>query len=761
MTFTKKLIKIVVFIVIFLFIFNGEDLLPNRRRFKTFKLSGKIVSEKGKPIPGADVVIPEKAISVKTNLDGDFLILCSPGGVVHLEVFKSGFIPASSGKFKCNSFLKMKKKKIVLYSSPLEEVVVTGTSTPKLYREAPVKTFVVNKNEIERKGALTLGDSLEIFTGVRVEDNCQNCNFTQVRICGMEGKYSQILIDGMPVISALAGVYVLDQIQSNMIEKLEVVKGGGSALYGGNAVAGVINIIKKESRESGVSLSLIKGSIFGKPETDIRLNSSYLSKNSETRLDIFSNYQKRDHIDYDGDGFSDLGELLDLSFGSDLSHYFHKLNGKLKITFNSIFEDRRGGNKFNLPEHMADIAESIRTYRADYGIGWEQTFSTKSILKLNSSYSYLKRKSYYGANQDINAYGLTKNPVFFGNMIYYDSSIKNHNFTTGFSFKSDSIDDSAPAYNRRINERYTDFGFFFQDEISFFKNNFILLLGVRRDKHSEIDTPIISPRISILFKGLKDFAFRGTFSTGFRAPQVFDEDLHITQVGGEGRLIINKNNLTEEKSKSYTLGFDFGKHVKNSLYQFSIGAFHNTICNTFTLKEISSLGNARVFERFNSGAATVSGIEIEAGYKLAGKFEVFAGWTFQNSILEKPEPQFGSKELFKSPKVYGNIRITFNLFGFIDLNSDFNYTGSMKIPHFAGYILNDTLETTKPFFVSNLNLSKGISVGRKNKIVISGYILNLFDEFQSDLDKGVNRDAGYIYGPRRPRTFRLGFKYSF
>jgi len=86
-----------------------------------------------------------------------------------------------------------------------------------------------------------------VLFGVRVENNCQNCNFNQVRINGMEGKYSQILIDGLPIVSALAGVYVLEQIPANMIERLEVVKGGGSPLYGSNAVAGVVNVITKKT----------------------------------------------------------------------------------------------------------------------------------------------------------------------------------------------------------------------------------------------------------------------------------------------------------------------------------------------------------------------------------------------------------------------------------------------------------------------------------------------------------------------------------
>ena len=172
----------------------------------------------------------------------------------------------------------------------MEEIVVTGTSTPKLYNEAPVKTFVASKNRIEKRGAISLADSLEIITGVRVENKCQNCNFTQVRINGMEGKYSQILVNGQPVISALAGIYALEQLPSNMIEKLEVVKGGGSALYGGNAIAGVINVLLKEPLKSGNRLSFAQEFINDNPNSVFNFNNDYVSKNMNKKVSIILPY---------------------------------------------------------------------------------------------------------------------------------------------------------------------------------------------------------------------------------------------------------------------------------------------------------------------------------------------------------------------------------------------------------------------------------------------------------------------------------------
>jgi outer membrane receptor for ferrienterochelin and colicins len=276
-----------------------------------------------------------------------------------------------------------------------------------------------------------------------------------------------------------------------------------------------------------------------------------------------------------------------------------------------------------------------------------------------------------------------------------------------------------------------------------------------------VDRIIASPRASFLYKGLKNLTIRTTFSTGFRAPQVFDEDLHICIVGGEEMLIANNDDLKEEKSYSLTLDIDYGKQVKDKLYQFSISSFYNRLDNVFTLKEIPDTPGALVFERFNSDGARVYGVQFEAGFKWKDRFEIFTGWTFQRSRLDEPEPDFESKDFFRTPDVYGSLRIDWNIPKFINILGELNYTGLMKVPHFAGYIESDVLETTSSFAVINLSLRKNISMGKSNLFTIEVSVLNVFDEFQEDLDQGIMRDAGYVYGPRFPRTFKVGCAYNF
>ena len=137
----------------------------------------------------------------------------------------------------------------------IDEVVVSSNRQATLRRLAPTLVTVLDTKLFESTNATNLAQGLIFQPGVRVENNCQNCGFNQVRINGLDGRYSQILIDSRPIMSALAGVYGLEQIPTNMIERVEVVRGGGSALFGSSAIAGVINIITKEPQRNSFSFN--------------------------------------------------------------------------------------------------------------------------------------------------------------------------------------------------------------------------------------------------------------------------------------------------------------------------------------------------------------------------------------------------------------------------------------------------------------------------------------------------------------------------
>ena len=709
------------------------------------------------PVNKAFVLIPELSQSAETDESGKFEIIQVPPGTYHVEVYAQGYMDYRSDPF----VLKQNKLnyEIILIKILTKEIVVTATRTPKLYDETPVKTEVITREDIEKKEATNLAETLCQTTGVRVENNCQNCNFTQVRINGMEGIYTQILIDSSPVVSAMTGVYGLEQIPASMLNRIEIVKGGGSALYGGNAIAGVINVLTREPQENKTTLKLRQEATSGKPFTNLGFHSSLVSKDLNTKAYLFASYQKREPVDLNEDSFSELGTISNTSFGLNFYNYFSKLDANLKLGFFRIFEERRGGDLIDKPPHEANTAEWIKTDQVGFSSELNHFLSEKLHYNLSFSLIDAKRNTYYGSHQDPNAYGNTLNPLmFFNGQLNYQ--LGSHVFSLGTQYKRDKIKDEATGYNRTIEDVYHESGYFIQDDFKISKS-FSFLTGIRLNKHSAIDNIIVTPRFSILVKISRELSSRSSFSTGFRAPQVFDEDLHITQVGGEGMMVANSPNLKEEKSYSISSGLDYGKQIKRSLIQFSLEGFYTKLSDTFVLHEISRTENARILERINGSGSRVYGFSFEFGLVLGPKFSLASGWTFQRSELEEPEPDFNSNEFFRTPNFYGFANMSYDNDRLINAELSLEYTGNMKVPHYTGYIENDILETTDPFWVLNAKLRKPINITEDCLISTFLGVHNLLNSYQKDLDKGMDRDSGYVYGPAKPRSFLAGLEFSF
>ncbi|MGB8953224.1 MAG: TonB-dependent receptor [Candidatus Aminicenantales bacterium] len=729
----------------------------SRKEANFLTLKGKVEDWEGNSIRKAVILIPEIEKSAESDENGRFEIAQIPPGRYHLEVFAEGYMDYSSDIIDIQH--DRLNYSIILIKKIAEEIIVTATRTPKLYAETPVKTKIIDTGDIAKRAAVTLADALYQTTGVRVENDCQNCNFTQVRINGMEGKYTQILIDSSPVVSAMTGVYGLEQIPIEMLDRIEIVKGGGSALYGGNAVAGVINILTKEPQENRTTLKLHREAIRGKPFTNFGVRSGLVSKDLNTKAFLFASYQGRDPIDLNKDSFSELGSISNTSFGLNFYHYFSAIKSKLKLGFFRIFEERRGGDLFDKPPHEANTTEWIKTDQIGLSSEWNHTLSENIYYSLSFSLVDAKRNTYYGSHKDPNAYGSTKNPLWFLNG-QFNYQLGSHVFSLGIQHRRDKIKDEAIGYERIIEDIYQESGIFLQDDFKIGKT-FSLLTGVRLNRHSVLNRIIVTPRLSFLINLMKELSLRTSFSTGFRAPQVFDEDLHITQVGGEGMIVTNSPDLKEEKSFSLNSGIDFGKQIGRNLIQFSVEAFYNKLFDTFILHEVGRIEKARILERINGSGSVVFGVSFDFGLVLGPRFSLASGWTIQRSRLDEPEPNFNSQEFFRVPRVYGYMNMSYKNNKLVNVDFSAEYTGSMKAPHFAGYIEEDRLETTQEFWVVNLKLQKPIDITENYNVSVFLGVYNILNSYQKDLDKGVDRDSGYVYGPAKPKSLYLGFEFSF
>ena len=537
-------------------------------------------------LPGAVIKIEEAGLAAVTDADGHCVFRNIPAGTYTLSVRLLGYASQEKKISVSRDFAVDVHFVMTPDVTVTDEVVVSANRNETNRRDAPVVVNVLNSKLFEAVNSSDLAKSLNYQSGLRVENNCQNCGFPQVRINGLEGPYSQILINSRPVVSALSGVYGLEQIPVNMIDRVEVVRGGGSALFGANAVGGTINVITKDPVNNSFQVSSTLSDMNGKAwEQYFGANASLVSDKNTYGIALYQTYRNRNPYDADGDGFSELGKLNMNSFG--LRGYYRPSQfSRLGIEYHVTNEFRRGGNKFDLEPFKTDITEQTKHVINSGGLTYDVFFNSyKHKLSFYSSIQHTDRNSYYGAQQNTDAYGKTNDLTWVAGAMYTGNFERllfaPAVFTSGIEYQSNSLHDVMLGYNRDMRQDVRIGGGFVQNEWKI--NRFTLLAGFRVDKHNLIDNPIFSPRVNLMYKPSDKLQARLTWSTGFRAPQAYDEDLHVTAVGGEGVLIKLADGLKPERSNSFSGSIDrtfsFGHWQANLLVEAFYTSLDDVICS--------------------------------------------------------------------------------------------------------------------------------------------------------------------------------------
>ncbi|WMI94993.1 TonB-dependent receptor [Bacteroides fragilis] len=649
-----------------------------------------------------------------------------------------------------------------------DEVVVSANRNEVSRKAAPVVVNVMSAKLFETVNSTDLAKSLNFQSGLRVENNCQNCGFPQVRINGLEGPYSQILINSRPIISALSGVYGLEQIPVNMIERVEVVRGGGSALFGANAVGGTINIITKDPINNSFQVASTMSNMNGKSwEQYMGGNVSLVAKDNSYGIALYETYRNRNPYDADGDGFSELGKLNMNTFGMR-AYYRPNYFSRINVEYHTTNEFRRGGNKFNLQPHESDITEQTKHIINSGGLSYDRYWREKHKMSVYGSIQHTDRNSYYGAQQDMNAYGKTNDltwvvgGMYVGNMdrcLFAPAT-----FTGGVEYQNNSLHDVMTGYHRDMQQDVRIAGGFVQNEWRL--NRWTMLVGARLDKHNLIDHPIFSPRVNFLYKPSDNLQARLTYSTGFRAPQAYDEDLHVTAVGGEGVQIRLAEGLREERSNSFSGSVDWSFPMGHWQSNILLEGFYTDLHHVFVLEDIGLDENGdKIKERRNGSGAKVYGVNLDAKVAHGREAQLQLGFTVQRSRYNRAEiwtsegeEEQTTKRMPRTPDYYGYFTFTSAPLKSFDFSLSGTYTGKMIVPHMAGYIEKSRMEHTPQFVDLNLKLNYTFVLKDHIKMQVNGGVQNIFNSFQKDLDKGEFRDAGYFYGPTQPRTYFVGIK---
>ncbi len=658
----------------------------------------------------------------------------------------------------------------------LNQVVVTASRNGQKRTEAPMIVSVTNAEVLQKAQAISLSEGLSFQPGLRLENNCQNCGFTQVRMNGLDGAYSQILMDSRPVFSALNGVYGLDQIPANMIERIEVVRGGGSSLYGANAIAGTINIISKDPVTNSFEINSNYGLINGKvPDRALSMNATVVNEDQDLGIQLYALSRSRGAFDANNDGFTELTKIQNQTFGFKT---FYKPQERTKITldfFNSN-ELRRGGeDRFDLQPFEALTTEQIRSKILGGGLTLETiSANEKNRYSIYANVQNSKNDNFYGGRVDdefgnidleesIKGFGNTKVNTFVTGGQY---NLKQESFlggsgalVTGFEYKTEKMVDEKPGFDAFVNQTLNIFGFYAQQEWRVVPK-FKIMAGFRADAHNATkEDIIINPRLNLLYDIKSNLQWRTSYAKGFRAPQVFSEDIHARIAAGEVALVVLADGLVSETSHSFLTSLDWNKVGENSEAGFTFELFYTRLQNPFILEQLTET----FWEKRNGAGANVYGINLEGKYAPGQQWQFQGAVTLQQAMYDEAvqwSENFTNqnRNFFRAPNFYGNILATYAPVKQFQNNLSLVYTGSMYTPHYAGFIDEDTLKRTQDFIEVNWKSSYTFSLKNQVQLQVNAGVQNIFNSFQRDFDFGVNRDASYIYGPSRPRTIFVGLK---
>ena len=785
--------------IFFIVILSTITLIAYTQKTKTdANIVGHVVNEQGEHIPFATVSLVGTTIGTATDKTGHYQLVNLPEGDFTVKAQFLGYKPGT--KDVSIKIGETREIKFILEDDMLglEEVVITGDRGETNRKESATIVNTINPRIFNAIQSSTFSEGLNFTPGLRLEANCQNCGFTQVRMNGMEGPYSQILINSRPVFSGLAGVYGLELIPSNMIDRVEVIRGGGSALYGSNAIAGTINLIIKDpinnSFEFGANSGLIGIGMpgAGKPAWDhnITFNTSLTTTDHKGGMALYGFYRNRQPFDANDDSFSELTSIRNITVGSRLFHRFGT-RGKIVADIFNINESRRGGDKMeNLP-HMTGITEALDHNIFNGALTFEMFFRESDLLSVYASGQGVKRKSYYGANMSLKDYGRTDDFSYTAGA-QYNAMLKNSKLVFGIENIGSWLDDKKMGYpdldnaiwnplDSTISIPYVDnttvadqsvntTGIFAQYEITW--NRFQVSVGARYDHYIVKDKAhafpdkvgdVLSPRVTLKYDILDFLQARMSYSQGYRAPQIFDEDLHIATSGS--RRVIHKNDpgLKQEISHSIMASLDFNKKVGRTNLGFLMEGFYTMLNDAF----VSEIGmpdeqGTVIYLRTNAvDGALVRGINMELNVIPSAKFSVKGGFTLQSSTYEEPQ-DFDEKRFFRTPNDYGYIILDWVAARNFGISSSGTYTGKMLTPYFGPDQADPEageLRESQVFFDLGVKFRYNIVINGTTLQLFTG-MKNIFNSYQDDFDSGIDRDPGYVYGPLQPRTIYFGLKFG-
>lgn len=712
-------------------------------------IEGKITSSEGEPVAGANIAIKENQKGTSSDNNGKFIIQNIPSGKYTLIVSAVGYaeyeeqLSIQSGQAE--------KLEITLNTTTKElgEVVVTGTMRKTFTRESPVKVAVVTPKRLEQgKTSANIMDLIDSVNGLSTQLNCGVCGTNAIRINGVEGPNTAVLIDGMPIMGALASVYGLNGISPSIIDQVEVIKGPQSTLYGTQALGGVVNIITKNP----ATTPSFSADIYTKSTREGNVNLAASPKTGRFKSFISGNLGRMEHyFDNNGDGFNDVPKRSKVGlFGKGT---LEGNNGEQRLNIAAKFydENRTGGMEDYSDEVRGSdqiYGESIYTRRAElmsdyYPAGLDQQ------LRISGAFTYHDQDSYYGTEH----YNARQN-ILYGQATWNQEITESIQLLMGTTLRYQTYDDNTPVTSEGTNKRFIP-GLFTQSELSVGAVTF--LGGFRIDHHTEHGF-ITAPRLSAKYSPTDYTTARISGGTGFRVVNVFTED-HAALTGS--REVVFREDLHPERSKSITASIEHIIPFGVNPLTIGIDGFYTRFSNKI-IPDYDQDPNLIVYENLD-GYSVTQGFSVNLDQNFTSlPISYDISLTLMDVFTEENDIR---KALTYAPDLTGSFGATYQLNKWdMTLGYSGNLVGPKLMPD--NYVENFGRDRWSPTFSTHdLKLTKEFSnVNRSAGVGVEAYfsVENIFNYTQGSplVDAATpfspEFDTIYTWGPIVGRTFSIG-----
>lgn len=729
-------------------------LLPFSVQAQGITFSGSVKdADTREPLAFASVLFLPQSTGTTTDEAGNFTIGAS-GNVVNNRIVVS-FIGYQTDTLKINP--RQSRYTILLtpdVNSLREVVVVSGTMKEVSKMNSAIPVEVYSPALFMKNPTPSIFESLSMINGVQPQLNCNVCNTGDIHINGMEGPYTMVLLDGMPIVSSLATVYGLAGIPNSLVKRIEIVKGPASTLYGSEAVGGLVNIITKDPLTSPLLNVDLSATTLNEYNADIATK----WKINKTHALVGINYFNfKNPLDVNDDNFTDVTQQQRISLFNKFD--FGRKNERIaSLAMRYVYEDRWGGElQWTKGDRGSNqvYGESIYTNRVELLGNYELPIRKQKII-FDYSYNYHLQDSYYGITKF-----LADQHVSFA-QLRWDKKIGGHDLLAGIPLRYVYYDDNtvgtSSGDSTNINFPMHTWlpGIFVQDELKI-NDQFTVLGGLRYDRHNHHGN-IFSPRLSFKLSPDKNNTIRLSAGNGFRVVNLFTED-HAALTGA--RQVIIQNEL--EPEQSWNVNLNYGTNLTHA--SGFVGLDASVFYTYFTNKIVGDFltdPDLIIYDNLN-GHAVSKGITLNADVAFTNSLKIIAGVTLMD--VYQVETQAGEEnkvpQLF-APKVSGTYAISYSLdrIGLtLDLTGRFN--GPMKLP--VGPRDIDSRPDESPWFtIMNVQVSKSFTNGFE---VYGGVknVLNFFPDnplLEPENPFGKNFDTSYNYSSIQGIKGFMGVRYT-